>query len=83
MSDQQPPKVVPEAGKKKRKVVKKKPTQTQAEEIAAPVSQTRPKYKLTFEDRQHFDYVRELTNKNVWCGFLLSSIYLLRFVTHG
>ncbi|CAL8471988.1 g11530 [Coccomyxa elongata] len=62
MADQQP--LDAAAGKKKRRV-KKKTTETQAE--AAPIIQ-RPTKKpsLTFEDRQHFDYIREATSKNVW-----------------
>lgn len=62
MADQQPPDAA--VGKKKRRV-KKKPTETPAE--AVPIAQ-RPTKKpsLTFEDRQHFDYIREATSKNVW-----------------
>ena len=65
MADQQPPKM-DQTGKKKRKV-KKKPVAAEEQQDAAPVVQ-RPvkRHPLSFDDIQHYDYIREATSKNVW-----------------
>jgi hypothetical protein len=69
MSDQ-PPQAAAATGKKKRKV-KKKPEAT-AEAAAPPTPQPRQRYQLTLEDREHFDYIREATSKNVWYASCLA-----------
>lgn len=66
MADRQPSAGDAAAVKKKRRV-KKKPAEPKAEEPLGPEYQ-RPikRHPLSFADRQHFDYIRELTSKNVW-----------------
>ena len=67
MSDAGPSQSVQE-GKKKRRVKKK--NATPAQEATPTVSAERPNKRapLTTYDREVYDYVREATSKNVWCG---------------
>ena len=69
MSDTGPPENV-QAVKKKRRVKKK--TARAAQEAAPAVVVERPTKKepLTTYDREVYDYVRELTSKNVWYAHL-------------
>lgn len=74
MADPQAPGPAGE-GKKKRRVKKKAPAQPGAvaaahAQPAAPAKPEPParRPKLTLEDRQHYDFIRECTVKNVWCA---------------
>ena len=66
MADEQPQKV-DQTGKKKIRRVKKKPAAAEQMQDAAQVVQ-RPvkRHPLSFDDIQHYDYIREATSKNVW-----------------
>lgn len=67
MSDAGPSQSVQE-GKRKRRVKKK--SATPAQEATPIVAAERPNKRapLTTYDREVYDYVREATSKNVWCG---------------
>ena len=67
MSDAGPSQSVQE-GKKKRRVKKK--NATPAQEATPSVAAERPNKRapLTHYDREVYDYAREATSKNVWCG---------------
>ena len=64
MADEQPPKV-DLTGKKKRKV-KKKPAAVEQQDAAPVVERPVKRHPLSFDDIQHYDYIREATSKNVW-----------------
>lgn len=51
---------------------------------AAPPEPPARRAKLTMKDRQHYDYIREATMKNVWCEYCDTSLLVcttLRLLT--
>ena len=91
MADEQAPATtpVPEA-KKKRRVKRGAPVGNDvrayfdakiAAEVkaaaAAPPDPPARRAKLTMKDRQHYDYIREATMKNVWCVWFVLAVICL------